>query len=586
MKKRAKSQSDDDPALRRCCRKYSLLPPAAVPPNTLCSRRGNSYISGNPKLTRIAMRWTITLLLFAVCYSCNSPQPVTQEVTLGKLQHQFPISEAARTAFDKGLLLLHSFEYDDAREEFQQALAADDGELMAYWGEAMTYYKALWKLQDVDAGREVINKLGTSKKARLAKADNELERDFWTGVELLYGEGELMERNKAYAEHMAKLYQKYPGNQEVAAFYALGLMWSVPLGRDAEVFDKSAQVAAGILRENPNHPGALHYMIHAYDDPEYAQLAIDAANLYSKIAPDATHALHMPSHIYLALGMWSEVVASNEASYQASVNRLNRKGLGDESRGYHSYSWLHYGYLQQQRTGDAHRLLKDMVNYTRKTPTIQARGYWISMQNAYLTDAHEWSKDIEPLVVTRSDLGLISQAGHRFFQGRMAFLDGDQEKITLEMDSLSHEIAAAELLVTSDGITLCSAGTTRYAPNKTDIDRSRVMWHQLSAYNAMLAKDVEAVENALIAATSLEAATGYSFGPPDIPYPSFEQYGYWLLEHSRSQEALDQFNASLERMPRRTNALRGKLQALEVLGLQAEAGEVNKTLESIVLVNS
>lgn len=532
------------------------------------------------------MRWTINFLLFAACYSCNSPQPVTQEAYLGNLQHEFPISEAARPDFDQGLLLLHSFEYDDARDAFQQAIEADASELMAYWGEVMTYYKALWKLQDVDAGRAVMKKLGTSKEARLAKAENELERDFWTGVELLYGEGELMERNNAYEEHMARLYRKYPGNQEVAAFYALGLMWSVPLGRDAEVFDKSAQVAAGILEENPNHPGALHYMIHAYDDPEYAQLAIEAANLYSKVAPDATHALHMPSHIYLALGMWSDVVASNEASYQASVNRLNRKGLGDESRGYHSYSWLHYGYLQQQRKQDAHRLLKDMVHYTRKAPTIQARGYWISMQNAYLTDAHEWSDDIEPLVVTRMDLGLISQAGHRFFQGRMGYHAGDSETISLQMDSLNQEIAAAELLVTSDGITLCSAGTTRYAPNRTDIDRSTVMWHQLNAYKAMLSHDSQTVESALVEATNLEAATGYSFGPPDIPYPSFEQYGYWLLAQNRPEEALEQFNVSLERMPRRTNALRGKLQALEAMGLKAEALEVNQTLESIVLTTS
>ena len=508
--------------------------------------------------------------LFAV-FSCKQESPKTSGDSLGNLEHQFNISDDARPGFEKGMLLLHSFEYDDAREAFQEALVADDTEVMAYWGEAMTHYRALWRLQDVEAGRAVISKLGTSKADRLARIEDGLERDFWLGVELLFGEGELIERNQDYAEHMAQLYKKYPDNQEVAAFYALGLMWTVPLGRDAEVFDRSAQVVAGILQENPNHPGALHYMIHAYDDPEYAQLAIKAANLYSKVAPDATHALHMPSHIYLALGMWDDVVASNEASYQASLNRLERKGLGDEARGYHSYFWLQYGYLQQERYQDAHRLLKDMVTYTQKAPTRQVRGYWISMQNAYLTDAGGWSQDIEPMVVGRYDLGLISQAGHRFFQGKMAHLNGDQATISVHMDSLDQEIAAAELLVTSDGITLCSAGVTRYAPNRTDIQRAKVMWHQLDALRAELTDDSQAVEHALAEATTIEAATGYSFGPPDVPYPSFEHFGYWLLQQGRPAEALEQFNTSLERMPNRTLALRGKQQALEALGKNESA---------------
>ncbi len=508
------------------------------------------------------------------------------ETKLGSLHHQFTISDQASKGFEHGLLLLHSFEYDDAREAFQQALKADDTEVMAYWGEAMTHYKALWRLQDVDAGRRVMDQLGGTREVRLGMAENELERDFWMGIELLYGDGELTERNKAYADHMGRLYDKYPGNQEVAAFYALGLMWSVPLGRDADIFNKSAQVVAGILEENPNHPGALHYMIHAYDDPDYAQLAIDAANLYSKVAPDATHALHMPSHIYLALGMWDDVVASNEASYQASVNRLERKGLGDAARGYHSYSWLHYAYLQQERQDDAHRLLKDMVAFTEKSPTKQARAYWIAMINARLTDGGEWSQDIEPMVVSRQDLGLNSQAGHRFFQGHMAYLRDDSETISLQMDSLDKEIAAAELIVTADGITLCSVGTTRYAPNRTDIQRATVMWHQLAAFKALIEENPESAEKSMLEATGLEATTGYSFGPPDVPYPSFEQYGYWLLDQERPQEALVQFNTSLERMPKRTNALRGKLIAQKALGNNQSAKEVVQVINEIVEVSS
>ena len=524
----------------------------------------------------------LPIALLFVC-SCQNPQTSQEQATddhqLGQLQHQFTISDAAKDGFEKGLLLLHSFEYDDAREAFKEAVAADENEVMAYWGEAMSHYKALWGLQDVDAGRAVMDRLGAEKPERLAKAENELEKDFWQGIEILYGEGEFNERNQAYADHMGALYQKYPQNQEVAAFYALGLMWSVPLGRDAEIFDRSAQVVSGILEENPQHPGALHYMIHAYDDPQYAELAINAADLYAQVAPDATHALHMPSHIYLALGMWADVVASNEASYQASLNRLERKGLDGSARGYHSYAWLHYGYLQQMRHTDAHRLLADMVGFTKAHPNRQARSYWISMQNAYLTDMGDWSQEIEPLQVSRQDLALISQAGHRFFQGRMAFKSGDETMLAAQMDSLNQEIAAAELLVTSDGITLCSAGTTRYAPNRTDVQRATVMLHQLSAYRALLQDDPVSAEKFLKEAVSLEAATGYSFGPPDIPYPSFEQYGDWLLAQDRPKEALQQFNASLERMPNRTHALQGKAQALKTLGQEQDAHEVTALID-------
>src|SRR5690606_14723256 len=177
----------------------------------------------------------------------------------------------------------------------------------------------------------------------------ELEKDFWQGLEILFGDGELKERNELFAGHMTSLYNKYPGNEEVAAFYAISLLWAGGPGFDQEKSLLSSRVADGILKENPNHPGALHYKIHALDHPELAGEARHAADLYARVAPDATHALHMPSHIYLALGLWDHVVSSNEASYAASVARLERKNLGDESRGYHSYAWLHYGYLQQGR---------------------------------------------------------------------------------------------------------------------------------------------------------------------------------------------------------------------------------------------
>jgi Tfp pilus assembly protein PilF len=517
---------------------------------------------------------TFLLILFSIA-SCVSPNKKSLENTqLGVLKHQFIISAPAQDSFEKGLLLLHSFEYDDARVAFQDAVKKDSTEVMAYWGEAMSHYKALWGLQNVDAGRAVIAKLGKTKEIRSSRAQDDLEKDFWTGVEILYGDGELFERNKAYANHMGTLYEKYKGNQEVAAFYALGLMWSVSGGRDPEIFDLSAKVVSGILEENPNHPGALHYLIHANDDPKYAQLAKIAADKYAKVAPDATHALHMPSHIYLALGMWNDVVASNEASYGASVANMERKGLTDDARGYHSYAWLHYGYLQQGRFQKAAQLLKDMQVYTERSPSQSSKSYLIKMQSAQVAETGKWLDEIAPLYVDYDDLGLSSKAELHFFKSMLASEKGDDRQIAHEIDLLDTQIKAAELIVSEEGIAMCSSGSTRYAPSRTDIVRANVITKQMNALIAVLNNDDMLTEKYFIEATNLEAQSEYSYGPPDITYPSFEQYGEWLLNKKRYDEALTQFDRSLATAKNRSKALQGKIKALMFLNREDEAREI------------
>ena len=278
------------------------------------------------------MIWIACLALLFTLTSCGTAETEAEAVsrersgsTLGDVQIQVSGNEAAMPHFREGLLLLHSFEYNDAAEAFRQAQEQDPSFAMAYWGEAMTHHKPLWQIQNYEEGRKIMQRLGASPEERRAKAGTELERDLVGGLDVIYGEGTKAERDKAYAEYMAELYDKYPGHHEVAAFYALSLMGSVPTGRDADIYGRSAAIAQGIIEENPQHPGALHYLIHAYDDPDHAVRALTAANRYSKVAPDAAHALHMPSHIYVAMGMWYDVVLSNIDSYSASVNRMRDK---------------------------------------------------------------------------------------------------------------------------------------------------------------------------------------------------------------------------------------------------------------------
>ena len=514
--------------------------------------------------------------LSSLLIGCNQTgETAGEKYALGEINYRFPISQEATESFDKGLLLLHSFEYDDARDAFLEAQKADGLEIMAYWGEAMCSYKALWGLQNVEEGRKVMSKLGNTKEERLKQAAEGLEREFWEGIEILYGEGELKDRNQKYASHMESLYKKYPGDLEVAAFYSLALIWADYDNR--EYLSKSAEVAAGIISENPTHPGALHYMIHSNDNPEFAKLAVAAANEYAQIAPDAAHALHMPSHIYVALGMWNEVVSSNVDSYQASLNRIKRKGLTGSERGYHSMAWLHYGYLQQGNYDKAGQLLKEMISYNRDSTA--SLPYTILMQNQQRIESGSWLKDIDPVDVDYSKLGLRSKSQKHFFNSLLAFDQKNAAQITRERDKLQLHIEAAKLLVGEDGIALCSAGPTRFAPTQEDILKAGVVVHQMEALIPMLNNNDNLVEVHLKEATRLEASGTYDPGPPFIAYPSFEQYGEWLLSKGRADEALIHFNTSLENRTHRAKALRGKIRSLEMLGRSDEAMEVQKTLD-------
>ena len=298
------------------------------------------------------MKKLVVLLAITAFWACKqNPQPSDQ---LGEVRFEVSGNPDAKLAFEKGLLLLHSFEYSDAREAFQEARELDPEMPMAYWGEAMTHNHPLWSEQDYDDATEVLAQLDQFDYQGKSSA---LEQDLIEGVKILYQpKTEKPDRDVAYSLHMEGLHQKYPKSQEVAAFYALSLLATAVADRDVSVFEKGGKIVEGILAENPNHPGALHYMIHSYDDPGHASLALNAARSYSQVAPDASHALHMPSHIFVAMGMWDDVIASNIDSYQASLNRMEAKDLSNNARGYHAFHWLQYGYLQTTQNKKAEEM--------------------------------------------------------------------------------------------------------------------------------------------------------------------------------------------------------------------------------------
>src|SRR5688572_24779039 len=229
---------------------------------------------------------------------------------------------AAQPALQRGVALLHSFEYLDAAAAFRDAQRADASLAMAYWLEALSYSHVLWGYEDLEKSRAVLTRLAPTAEARIAKAKTDYERAIGTAVEAFFAEGTLAARSRAFADAMLAMSANYAGDQEVGAFTALASMmawFSSPPADRAKYNPLVREHALRVFRANPQHPGAAHYLIHFVDmNPTQAKDALEFARAYDKIAPDAEHALHMPSHVYLPLGMWKEVAASNERAWAAS----------------------------------------------------------------------------------------------------------------------------------------------------------------------------------------------------------------------------------------------------------------------------
>lgn len=526
--------------------------------------------------TRIAL-----LLCLVFCMqNCQYPkQTEDKSISLGTIEFAATSTPEALKHFEQGVLLLHSFMYSEAAESFRKAQEEDKDFAMAYWGEAMTKNHPLWTQQYYDPGRSILEKLAPTKEERLAKAPTEFERDMLEGVEILFGEGTKIERDDLYASHMEKLHKKYPTNHEVAAFYALSLLGSVEQGRDYEVYGKGAKIAEGILRENPSHPGALHYLIHSYDDPDHASLALDAANNYSEVAPDAGHALHMPSHIYIAMGMWDDVISSNIRSYEARLKKNERTGGGGWNL--HAYHWLLYGHLQKNQQKEADVIMERLIPYVESSSSIYTKYYAIEMLGVYLAETGNWDGKFASFPIEIEKLNVQSKAAKLFLDGYKSFQKGDSDGVNESLRKIFGEIANAKNQLATRGVTVCaSTSFASRAPNQDDVDISRVLSLELQALAEMLLENEDIiVEPLLKEATELESKISFAFGPPAIIIPSYELYGQWLLDRNRFDEALVQFNKSLEKGPGRRKALEGKLNAAKGLGDEKMANEIQEILK-------
>ena len=462
------------------------------------------------------MRITKTLLATLVSLSAASPFPAMAQheghpaggaraPTLGTIVFPNSGNRAAQEPFLRGVALLHSFEYVAAGSAFRDAQRADPGLALAYWGEALTYSHVLWRTEDLAASRAALQRLAPTRTERLAKARTPRERSFGAAVEAFFDDSPLPRRTRMYADSMRRHAQAAPDDNEAAAFASHALMLAAynadAAGREA-LQREAVALAQKVATANPNHPGATHYLIHLYDSPGMATEGLAFARAYDKIAPDAEHALHMPSHIYLQLGMWDDVARSNERAWAASRAGTTNAGRLD----WHTLSWLHYAYLQQGRWRAARGLID-----TARTLLAGVAGSYpdaayvvtrLEFQQAAETGS--WPAPLTPPAARPSEAESDRERGFRRFASYWMAVDAAHRK-----DANLPSIAAPYLAIADSA----RAGATP----------SPVMASNSFVVHALVARsrgDTAAALESLRAAAALEGKLNAFVGPPERVFAS------------------------------------------------------------------
>lgn len=290
-------------------------------------------------------------------HSAHSPALV-----LGSVNFRNSGNRAAQAPLQRGVAWLHNFKYSEAGDAFREAQQADTSLALAWWLEALTYSHVLWRTEDLARSRKALARLGLTTESRLAKAKTSRERAFGAAVEAFYADGSLATRSRAYADSLTALAASDSTDLEAAAFASHGALmaWSAAAASDRPRLAATARaLALRVFTANPQHPGAAHYLTHIADvDPRAAAELLPFARAYDKIAPDADHALHMPSHVYLPLGLWHDVSVANERAWAAARAEVKRDRASQASLSWHSLEWLQYAYLEEGRW-DAARAIID-----------------------------------------------------------------------------------------------------------------------------------------------------------------------------------------------------------------------------------
>ena len=472
----------------------------------------------------------------------------------------------AEVEYLRGVAWLHSFMYEDAIDAFRAAQKIDPNYVMAYWGEAMSFSQPLWFFEEIDKGQAALAKLGPTPAARMSKATTVREQGFLRAAEALFGPGDKPARAAAHAKEMARVVAENPGDDDAEAFYALALLATMPRGDAALPIRRQAgAIAEKVFARNPKHPGAAHYILHAYDHGSLASKALPAARVYAKIAPQASHALHMPAHTFLQLGFWDEAAAADEASWNASIAWAKRRNLPNTSRDFHSLSWLQYEWTQQGRFSKTKEAIA-FVNEAMKAPSpkSQAPSPEHSGGHGY-GEASEIGRGNNEAAL-RNDRGsmraryIIESERWSEMKGQSTF-DNIEELFALGLSAVNLG-DAPRVRVVVDEFRKASAPSQ---PAELR-EQAEVMLREMEALD-LFAQGRHAEAFALMdRAVALQARMPRPIGRPFPVKDVNELYGELLLQVNRAKEAITWFNRSLERTPNRSRALFGLARAYRNAG--------------------
>ena len=477
----------------------------------------------------------------------------------------FPVSctPEAQKSFLRGVALLHSFWYDEAEKAFSAATRTDPACAMGYWGIAMSLYHPIWAPPteaDLGKGRAAI------AKAQSALAKTQRERDYIAALEAFYRDSDKVPhhvRALAWRNATERLAARYPEDREAAVFYALALIATAPADDKTYASQKqAATILNRILQEQPDHPGVAHYMIHSYDSPQLALLALPAARSYARIAPAAPHALHMPSHIFTRLGMWQDSIDSNLASAAAAKKHAAEASPGATSQDeLHAMDYLVYAYLQRGQDGEAKRVVEQAAAVSKVDQEVFQAAYALAAIPArYALERRRWSAaaalEVQP-------------AGFPWPRFRYA------EAITYFARALgsarsgnpSAARAEIEKLTTIRNALPAIEGSYDWG---TQVEVQR------QAGLAWLAHAEGRNEEALRwmrSAADLEDRTEKHPVTPGAVLPARELLGELLMELNQPALALREFETVLLTLPRRFNATFGAARAAELSGDRNRAKE-------------
>ena len=512
-------------------------------------------------MTRRAVRWFLCAALLpfpsAVLVAqheehAHGPDEMAE---VGRVHFATSCSPAAQKEFDRAVATLHSFWYEEAEKTFRAVAASDPRCAMAWWGVAMSAYHPIWyppTPADLAKGREAL------AKARAIGGGSEREKAYLSALEVFYADSERVDhrtRATAYERAMEQVAERYPEDREASVFYALALLWTLAVSPADEANPrKAATVLDRIGAEMPDHPGVLHYSIHAYDTPNLAHLGLNAANRYAKVAPAVPHALHMPSHIYTRLGLWSESIASNTASAKAGRDFARRTGMrGAWSQELHALDYLEYAYLQRGDDAGAKRILERIREVRGAEPVDTTSAYALAAVPVRYAVERGRLEELRTAELSPADFPWkefpVTEAMTRWGRALAASRAGDSEGARREIDRL--------------------AALRDAARSQTGYDWASVIEVLRLEGEAVLAGASGSKDEAvrlLSAAAELEDATPKHAVTPGPIRPARELLAETLAAAGRPQDASREYARALQAAPNRFRSLIGAARAAAAAG--------------------